>query len=48
MTVAVLASTAVAEVLLALKIAFLVLLYLLIWRILRTAAQRAADPPRTA
>ena len=34
-----LASTALAEVLLALKIAFLVLLYLLIWRILRAAAR---------
>ena len=33
-----LASTTVAEVLLALKIAFLVLLYLFIWRIVRTAA----------
>ena len=34
-----LASTRLAEVLLALKIAFLVLLYVLIWRILRTAAR---------
>ena len=35
----ILASTRLAEVLLALKIAFLVLLYLLIWRIVRTAAR---------
>ena len=34
-----LASVAVEEVLLALKIAFLVLLYLFIWRIVRTAAR---------
>ncbi|HET7573136.1 MAG TPA: FHA domain-containing protein [Gaiellaceae bacterium] len=34
-----LASTTLSEVLLVLKIAFLVLLYLLIWRILRTAAR---------
>jgi pSer/pThr/pTyr-binding forkhead associated (FHA) protein len=33
------ASTTVSEVLLALKIAFLVLLYLFIWRIVRTAAR---------
>ena len=42
----VLASTRLAEVLLALKIAFLVLLYLLIWRIVRTAGRdlRTAAP----
>ena len=34
-----LASTTVSEVLLALKIAFLVLLYLFIWRIVRTAGR---------
>ncbi len=39
-----LASTALAEALLALKIAFLVLLYLLIWRILRTAARELRTP----
>jgi hypothetical protein len=45
MSVAVLlASTRLAEVLLALKIAFLVLLYLLIWRILRTAARELRTP----
>lgn len=38
------ASTTLAEVLLALKIAFLVLLYLLIWRILRTAARELRTP----
>jgi hypothetical protein len=40
-----LASTRLAEVLLALKIAFLVLLYLLIWRILRTAAGELRAAP---
>ena len=35
---AVLASQSLAEILLALKIAFLVLLYLFIWRIVRSAA----------
>jgi pSer/pThr/pTyr-binding forkhead associated (FHA) protein len=42
----ILASTRLAEVLLALKIAFLVLLYLLIWRIVRTAGRdlRTAAP----
>ncbi|HZS31464.1 MAG TPA: FHA domain-containing protein [Gaiellaceae bacterium] len=35
----VLASTGVAEVLLVLKIAFLVLLYLFVWRVIRTAGQ---------
>ena len=39
-----LASTRLAEVLLALKIGFLVLLYLLIWRILRTAARELRTP----
>jgi len=39
------ASTTLAEVLLALKIAFLVLLYLLIWRILRTAARELRAAP---
>jgi FHA domain-containing protein len=38
------ASNAVAEVLLALKIAFLVLLYLFIWRIVRTAARERKTP----
>jgi FHA domain len=40
------ASTAVEEVLLALKVAFLVLLYAFIWRIVRTAGQglRLAQP----
>ena len=40
----VLASTNVAAVLLALKIAFLVLLYLFIWRILRTAGKEQKVP----
>jgi hypothetical protein len=40
----ILASTRLAEVLLALKIAFLVLLYLLIWRIVRTAAKDLRAP----
>jgi hypothetical protein len=40
----ILASTRLAEVLLALKIAFLVLLYLLIWRIVRTAARDLRAP----
>lgn len=40
----VLASTRLAEVLLALKIAFLVLLYLFIWRIVRTAARELRTP----
>jgi hypothetical protein len=40
----VLASTSVAAVLLALKIAFLVLLYLFIWRIVRTAAREQRRP----
>lgn len=39
-----LASTRLAEVLLALKVAFLVLLYLLIWRIVRTAARDLRTP----
>ena len=39
-----LASTRLAEVLLVLKVAFLVLLYLLIWRILRTAARERRTP----
>jgi pSer/pThr/pTyr-binding forkhead associated (FHA) protein len=38
------ASIAVDEALLALKIAFLVLLYLFIWRIVRTAARDVAAP----
>jgi hypothetical protein len=42
---ALLASTRLAEVLLALKIVFLVLLYLLIWRILRTAARELRAAP---
>jgi hypothetical protein len=41
---ALLASTRLAEVLLALKLAFLVLLYLFIWRIVRTAAQERRTP----
>ena len=41
----VLASTALAEVLLALKIGFLVLLYLFIWRIVRTTASRERTTP---
>ena len=40
----VLASTTLAEVLLVLKIAFLVLLYLFIWRIVRTAARERPAP----
>ena len=36
------ASTALEEALLALKIAFLVLLYLFIWRIVRSAARDGA------
>jgi hypothetical protein len=40
----VVASTRLAEVLLALKIAFLVLLYLFIWRIVRTAARELRAP----
>jgi hypothetical protein len=40
-----LASTALAEVLLALKIGFLVLLYLFIWRIVRTTASRERKAP---
>jgi hypothetical protein len=39
-----LASTTVSEVLLALKIAFLVLLYLFIWRIVRTASRDLRAP----
>jgi pSer/pThr/pTyr-binding forkhead associated (FHA) protein len=39
-----LASTTVQEVLLALKIAFLVLLYVFIWRIVRTAARDLRAP----
>ena len=39
-----LASTRVAEVLLALKIAFLVLLYLFVWRIVRAAAREQRVP----
>ncbi len=39
-----LASTRLAEVLLALKIAFLVLLYLFIWRIVRSAARERRVP----
>jgi hypothetical protein len=41
----VVASNALAEVLLALKIAFLVLLYLFIWRIVRTTAARERKAP---
>ena len=41
----VLASTALAEVLLALKIGFLVLLYLFIWRIVRMTASRERTTP---
>ena len=41
----VVASTALAEVLLALKIGFLVLLYLFIWRIVRTTASRERTTP---
>jgi hypothetical protein len=41
---ALLASTRLAEVLLALKLAFLVLLYLFIWRIVRTAARERRTP----
>ena len=41
---AVLGSTSVAESLLALKLAFLVLLYLFIWRIVRTAARDVRAP----
>ena len=41
----VLASAALAEVLLALKIGFLVLLYLFIWRIVRTTASRERTTP---
>jgi hypothetical protein len=40
----VVASTRLAEVLLALKLAFLVLLYLFIWRIVRTAARELRLP----
>ena len=42
----VLASTALEEALLVLKIAFLVLLYVFIWRIVKTAAGRDAKPPQ--
>jgi hypothetical protein len=42
--VSALASTTLAEVLLALKLAFLVLLYLFIWRIVRTAARERRAP----
>jgi FHA domain-containing protein len=42
-----LASVAVEEVLLALKIAFLVLLYLFIWRIVRTASRDLRLPQDT-
>jgi hypothetical protein len=42
--VSLLASTTLAEALLALKIAFLVLLYLFIWRIVRTAATERRVP----
>ena len=41
----VLATAALAEVLLALKIGFLVLLYLFIWRIVRTTASRERTTP---
>jgi hypothetical protein len=41
---ALVASTALAEVLLALKIAFLVLLYLFIWRIVRSAGGEKKSP----
>ncbi|HXH98452.1 MAG TPA: FHA domain-containing protein [Gaiellaceae bacterium] len=44
MSPTVVASTRLAEVLLALKIAFLVLLYLFIWRIVRTAARELRAP----
>lgn len=40
----VLASTTVAEVLLALKIAFLVLLYLFVWRVIRSAGSEKRVP----
>ncbi len=43
----ILASTAVEEVLLALKVAFLVLLYLFIWRIVRTASRDLRLPQDT-
>jgi hypothetical protein len=39
-----LASTTVAEVLLALKIAFLVLLYLFVWRVIRSAGRERRAP----
>jgi hypothetical protein len=39
-----LASTALAEVLLALKIAFLVLLYLFVWRVIRSAGRERPVP----
>jgi hypothetical protein len=42
--VAVLASGTLAEVLLALKIAFLVLLYLFVWRVIRSAGQERRVP----
>jgi FHA domain len=42
--VTVLASTRLAEVLLALKLAFLILLYLFIWRIVRSAARDLRVP----
>jgi hypothetical protein len=41
---AVLASTTVASVLLVLKIAFLVLLYLFVWRVIRTAGKERKVP----
>jgi len=41
---AVLASTTVADVLLALKIAFLVLLYLFVWRVIRSAGSERRVP----
>ena len=45
-------STGVAEVLLVLKIAFLVLLYLFVWRVIRSPAGRrraaGAEPQPTA
>jgi pSer/pThr/pTyr-binding forkhead associated (FHA) protein len=42
------ASAAVEEVLLALKLAFLVLLYLFIWQIVRSASRDIRTPPEAA
>ena len=44
----VLASSSVGELLLVLKIAFLVLLYLFIWRVIRTAAKEPKAKARRA